>query len=112
MTAPNPGTLDEIIDNFSLLDEWDDRYRYVVELGDALAPLDERDRNEANKVQGCASRVWLAKTVRPNGSAGPVLIFSGDSDARIVRILAADARAPGVARASDPAAIEWLPVHG
>ena len=56
-------TIDEIIDNFSLLDEWDDRYRYVIELGRALPPLDERDRNDANKVQGCASQVWLATTV-------------------------------------------------
>jgi cysteine desulfuration protein SufE len=82
-------TIDEIIDNFSLLDEWDDRYRYVIELGRALAPLNERDRNEANKVQGCASQVWLATTVRCNGAAGPVLSFSGDSDAHIVRGLIA-----------------------
>ena len=57
-------TIDEIIDNFSLLDEWDDRYRYVIELGRSLEPLPERDRTEANKVQGCASQVWLATTVR------------------------------------------------
>ena len=82
-------TIDEIIDNFSLLDEWDDRYRYVIELGRALAPLDERDRIDANKVQGCASQVWLATTVRPDGAAGPVLTFSGDSDAHIVRGLIA-----------------------
>ncbi len=82
-------TIDEIIDNFSLLDEWDDRYRYVIELGRALAPLNERDRNEANKVQGCASQVWLATTVRSNGAAGPMLNFSGDSDAHIVRGLIA-----------------------
>ena len=82
-------TIDEIIDNFSLLEEWDDRYRYVIELGRGLEPLSERDRTEANKVQGCASQVWLATTVRPNGAEGPVLIFSGDSDAHIVRGLIA-----------------------
>ncbi len=82
-------TIDEIIENFSLLDEWDDRYRYVIELGRSLAPLDERDRREANKVQGCASQVWLATTVRPNGQDGPVLLFVGDSDAHIVRGLIA-----------------------
>src|SRR6266699_3007584 len=82
-------TLDEILDNFSLLDEWDDRYRYVIELGRGLSPLDERDRNEANKVQGCASQVWLATTMRPNGQDGPVLAFAGDSDAHIVRGLIA-----------------------
>src|SRR5262249_13007364 len=82
-------TIDEILENFSLLDEWDDRYRYVIELGRALAPLDERDRRDANKVQGCASQVWLATRVAPNGHAGPVLAFSGDSDAHIVRGLIA-----------------------
>jgi cysteine desulfuration protein SufE len=81
--------LDEIIDNFSLLEEWDDRYRYVIELGRGLAPLSERDRSQANKVQGCASQVWLATTVRPDGQRGPVLTFSGDSDAHIVRGLIA-----------------------
>ena len=92
MTAASPDTvttLDEIVDNFSLLEEWDDRYRYVIELGRALSPLAERDRTEANKVQGCASQVWLATTVHPNGQGGPVLTFSGDSDAHIVRGLIA-----------------------
>jgi cysteine desulfuration protein SufE len=82
-------TLDEIIDNFSLLEEWDDRYRYVIELGRALSPLSDQDRTDANKVQGCASQVWLATTVRPNGQSGPALTFSGDSDAHIVRGLIA-----------------------
>ena len=81
--------IDEIIENFALLDEWDDRYRYVIELGRGLAPLDERDRNQANKVQGCASQVWLATSTRPDGQGGPVLSFVGDSDAHIVRGLIA-----------------------
>jgi cysteine desulfuration protein SufE len=92
MIAASPDTvtmLDEIVDNFSLLEDWDDRYRYVIELGRALSPLAERDRTEANKVQGCASQVWLATTVHPNGQGGPVLTFSGDSDAHIVRGLIA-----------------------
>ena len=72
-----------------MLEDWDDRYRYVIELGRGLSPLSERDRCEGNKVQGCASQVWLATTVRPNGAAGPVLSFSGDSDAHIVRGLIA-----------------------
>jgi len=63
--------IDEIVDNFSLLDEWDDRYRYVIELGRSLGPLPDRDRTEANKVQGCASQVWLATTVHPDGRGGP-----------------------------------------
>jgi len=81
--------IDEIVDNFSLLDEWDDRYRYVIELGRSLGPLPDRDRTEANKVQGCASQVWLATTVHPDGRGGPVLTFCGDSDAHIVRGLIA-----------------------
>jgi cysteine desulfuration protein SufE len=92
MNAVSPDamtTLDEIIDNFSLLDEWDDRYRYVIELGRALSPLSDQDRTDANKVQGCASQVWLATTVRPIGQSGPALTFSGDSDAHIVRGLIA-----------------------
>ncbi len=48
------------IENFELLDEWDDRYRYLIELGRALAPLPDAARTDANKVQGCASQVWLA----------------------------------------------------
>jgi cysteine desulfuration protein SufE len=90
MTAsPDTMTLDEIVENFSLLDEWDDRYRYVIELGRGLNPLSERDRTEANKVQGCASQVWLATRVHPDGAGGPALSFSGDSDAHIVRGLIA-----------------------
>jgi cysteine desulfuration protein SufE len=81
--------IDDIIDNFSLLDEWDDRYRYVIELGRELAPLPETDRTDRNKVQGCASQVWLATTVKPDGAGGPVLDFVGDSDAHIVRGLIA-----------------------
>ena len=82
-------TIAEIVSNFSLLDEWDDRYRYVIELGRSLPLFEERDRNAANKVQGCASQVWLATEVKPDGADGPVLSFSGDSDAHIVRGLIA-----------------------
>jgi cysteine desulfuration protein SufE len=86
---PDSMTIDEIIDNFSLLDAWDDRYRYVIELGRSLEPLPESERNDANKVQGCASQVWLATHHRPNGDGGPALAFVGDSDAHIVRGLIA-----------------------
>ena len=79
----------EIIDNFSVLDDWDDRYRYLIELGRELPPLPAEAHTEANKVQGCASQVWLDTTVRPNGASGPILMFVGDSDAHIVRGLIA-----------------------
>ena len=82
-------SIDEIIENFDLLEEWDDRYRYLIELGRTLPPLPEAARNDANKVRGCASQVWLSTTIKPNGSTGPVLAFEGDSDAHIVRGLIA-----------------------
>jgi cysteine desulfuration protein SufE len=82
-------TIDEIIDNFAVLDDWDERYRYVIELGRGLAVLPESERTESNKVQGCASQVWLTSRARPDGAAGPVLSFIGDSDAHIVRGLIA-----------------------
>jgi cysteine desulfuration protein SufE len=80
-----PMTIDEITENFSLLDDWDDRYRYVIELGRNLPPFPEEARTETNKVQGCASQVWLTTTTQPNGAHGPVMTFLADSDAHIVR---------------------------
>ena len=82
-------TIEEITDNFELLDEWDDRYRYIIELGRALPELPDEARTETNKVRGCASQVWMKTNVQPNGSSGPVLQFQGDSDAHIVRGLIA-----------------------
>jgi cysteine desulfuration protein SufE len=81
--------IDEIVENFELLDQWDDRYRYVIELGRTLAPLAEAAHVEANKVRGCASQVWLITHKQPDGAAGPSLTFEGDSDAHIVRGLIA-----------------------
>jgi cysteine desulfuration protein SufE len=81
--------IEEIVENFGLLDEWDDRYRYVIELGRTLTPLPDGAHVDANKVQGCASQVWLVTNVKPNGASGPILTFQGDSDAHIVRGLIA-----------------------
>lgn len=81
--------INEILDNFELLEEWDDRYRYIIELGRGLAPLPDGARTDSNKVQGCASQVWLQTDIRPNGPDGPALTFVGDSDAHIVRGLIA-----------------------
>ncbi len=81
--------IDDIVENFALLDEWDDRYRYVIELGKALPPLADEAHIEANKVQGCASQVWLVTHKKQNGADGPILTFEGDSDAHIVRGLVA-----------------------
>ena len=83
-------TLKNIQSDFEFLDEWEDRYRYIIELGRTLEPLPDEDRSDANKVQGCASQVWLATRIEPSGtSEGPRLTFSGDSDAHIVRGLIA-----------------------
>ena len=81
--------IEEIVENFGLLDEWDDRYRYVIELGRTLTPLPDEAHVDVNKVQGCASQVWLLTDIKPNGASGPILTFQGDSDAHIVRGLIA-----------------------
>ena len=81
-------TLDDLAAEFDLLGDWEERYRYVIELGRELAPLSDVERNDVNKVQGCVSQVWLATTVRPDHRA-PRLTFVGDSDAHIVRGLIA-----------------------
>ena len=125
--------IDDIIDNFAVLDDWDDRYRYLIELGRELPPLAAAAHNDANKVRGCASQVWLETQVRPNGAGGPVLTFVGDSDAHIVRGLIAvllaifsdksardilgdrcggDLRQAGPARTSHAATLERVPRHG
>ena len=85
---PGMTRIDEITENFALLDDWDDRYRYVIELGRELTPLPDAARTAANKVQGCASQVWL-ETSRRDDTTDPVLSFVGDSDAHIVRGLIA-----------------------
>jgi len=80
--------IDEIISNFELLDDWEERYRYVIELGRLMEPLPEEAHTDANKVRGCASQVWLQTNIeRSNGK--PVLHLLGDSDAHIVRGLVA-----------------------
>jgi cysteine desulfuration protein SufE len=77
-----------IIDDFALLIDWEDRYRYLIELGRALPPFPEEKRLDSYKVRGCASQVWLVSTV-DHAAGKPVLHFQGDSDAHIVRGLIA-----------------------
>jgi cysteine desulfuration protein SufE len=78
-------TLGDLAEEFDLLGEWEDRYRYILDLGRELEPLSDAERTEANKVRGCASQVWL---VRDPGVDGR-LRFRGDSDAHLVRGLIA-----------------------
>ena len=81
-------SIETLIEDFSFLDEWEDRYRYVIELGKGLEPLSEAEHDPRYKVQGCASQVWLI--AEPDSSATPVrLHLRGDSDAHIVRGLIA-----------------------
>jgi cysteine desulfuration protein SufE len=82
--------IDHIRADFEFLDDWEDRYRYVMELGRAMPSLDEALRTDANKVRGCASQVWLAARVAPTAdAAAKTLVFAGDSDAHLVRGLVA-----------------------
>ncbi|MBL8589245.1 MAG: SufE family protein [Methylobacteriaceae bacterium] len=87
--AARSDALEQIVADFDLLDDWDDKYRYLIELGRTLAPLPDAARAEANKVRGCASQVWLETRVVPGGAQGPILHLRGDSDAHIVRGLVA-----------------------
>jgi cysteine desulfuration protein SufE len=82
-------TFAEIRSDFSVLDDWEDRYRYIIELGRTLAPLAPEQRTDATKVRGCASQVWLVSSERPGEDGKTVLHFVGDSDAHIVRGLIA-----------------------
>ena len=79
---------EQIVEDFELLDEWEDRYRYVIDLGKAMAPLDDALRSPATKVEGCASQVWIAPRMDGEG-AEAAFEFDGDSDAMIVRGLIA-----------------------
>ena len=79
--------LSELQSNLGLFEDWSERYHYIIALGQKLPPLGDEDRNEANKVEGCISQVWLKSDVHRNGS--PRLSFSGDSDSAIVKGLVA-----------------------
>lgn len=80
MTRPIDAALAELVDEFELLGDWEERYRYVIELGRDLAPLSDAERSDINKVLGCASQVWLVTEPHADHTVG----FRGDSDAHIV----------------------------
>lgn len=88
MTAKNLGAaLTELEDEFALLPDWEERFRYVIELARELAPLSEAEHSDENKVRGCASQVWLVSERNPEDSTH--LRFRGDSDALLVKGLIA-----------------------
>jgi cysteine desulfuration protein SufE len=93
-TAPAPPSpaFEEIAETFAFLDDWEDRYRHVIELGKAMEPLEEAFRVPATKVEGCASQVWILPEIEGRGPA-TIFRFRGDSDAMIVRGLIAILRA-------------------
>ena len=80
--------IDEIVSNFELLDDWEERYRYLIELGRQMEPLPDEAHTDVNKVRGCASQVWLVTKLEPSNGK-PVMNLIGDSDAHIVRGLVA-----------------------
>lgn len=80
-------SIETIRDDFTLLDDWEDKYRYVIELGEQLPPFPDSARDDGHRVQGCVSRVWLIAEV--DEGADPQIHLQGDSDAHIVRGLVA-----------------------
>ena len=87
MSTPRtwPDDIAELIEDFAFLDGWEERYMHVIDLGKAMDALPEAAQTDANKVQGCASQVWLVSDRDTDGN----LVFRGDSDAHIVRGLVA-----------------------
>jgi cysteine desulfuration protein SufE len=84
---PETITAEELLDEFSLFDDWSEKYQYIIELGDQLGEFPEDQRVDTNLVQGCQSNVWLI--ARTRGSSPPVVEFLADSDSQIVRGLIA-----------------------
>ena len=76
-------TIEELLEDFEFLDSWEDRYRYIIELGDELEDLDAELRIEENRVQGCVSNVWLIASC--DASSPPQISFRADSDSQLVR---------------------------
>ncbi|MET3926213.1 SufE family protein [Devosia sp. 2618] len=83
-----PQAFQDIAENLSFLDDWEDRLNYVIELGQALPPMDDADKTDENKVKGCVSNVWLVSSV-DRSSDQPVMSFRGQSDAIITKGLVA-----------------------
>tara|TARA_Y100000590_G_scaffold467150_1_gene645009 strand:+ start:13512 stop:13931 length:420 start_codon:yes stop_codon:yes gene_type:complete len=82
-------TFGEIIDNMKFLENWEDKYRYIIELGQSLDVMPEERKNKETKVNGCMSQVWLHSVIENNGSDKKIIYFIGDSDAFIVKGLIA-----------------------
>jgi cysteine desulfuration protein SufE len=82
-------SLSDILETFDFLDDWEDRYKYLIDLGKEMPDLSDAEKSDANKVRGCVSQVWLITTIDKTSDGEPVLSFKGDSDALIVQGLVA-----------------------
>ena len=89
MQPDEPLSIEQIIDDFAVLDDWDERYRYIIELGRRMPEFPEVFRTDGTKVRGCASQVWLVSKVEKDAGGRSTVTFQGDSDAMIVRGLIA-----------------------
>jgi cysteine desulfuration protein SufE len=106
-----PAAFQDIAENLSFLDDWEDRLNYLIELGAALPPMAETDKTDTNKVKGCVSNVWLVSSADHSGAA-PVMTFRGQSDAIItkglVAVLLALYSGRPAAEIAETDAIEWF----
>lgn len=82
-------SIEQVIDDFGVLDDWDERYRYIIELGRRMPALPDHFKTDGTKVRGCASQVWLVSKREKDDAGREVIVFQGDSDAMIVRGLIA-----------------------
>lgn len=89
MSTSQQEQAEELIETFSIFDEWEDRYRFLIDLGRELPPFDETAKTDFNKVHGCQSNVWMIANARQDESSEPIIDFVADSDAHIVRGLIA-----------------------
>ena len=109
MMSATPVTIDELLETFADLGEWDERYHYLIDLGQELPAMDERLKNDTTKVDGCMSQVWMVAGMET--TAPPTMKIVADSDSVIVRGLIAvllalfSGRTPTEVRATDPESI-------
>ncbi|MGI9463799.1 MAG: SufE family protein [Aestuariivirgaceae bacterium] len=111
-------SFEELESDFEFLDDWEDRYKYVIELGKELAPFDDAFKSAEYKVNGCVSQVWIKSTFRDDGGSSPRMSFIGDSDALIVKGLIAivasllsDRHVDEIAKTDAKAALTRLGLH-
>ena len=88
MTTTPEEQADQLVEGFDLFDSWDDRYRFLIDLGRKLPPMTDAEKSEENRVHGCQSNVWIAAHTQPEDSSA-IVHFVGDSDSSLVKGLIA-----------------------